>query len=369
MRNIGILTYHACNNYGASLQAYALQTTIKRLLRGDGYCKIIDYRSEIMMNIVTPFAKRIKHPKELIKTITRLPYKKSLLKRNDQFASFGREILETTERCLTPEDVENEVRKFDTVICGSDQTWNLDPAIRYQNPVYYLNFPKRERRIAYATSFSDWVVEAEKQKDYLYPMISTFDSLSMRETSGVDLLWSWGLECEHVCDPTLLLDADDYVQVADYDAVPDKEYVLYFSWNGSRDSVEAAKSAGKYFGMPVINIVPPPRALFSGLERKLDVGPREFLGLIENAHFIVTNSFHGTAFSAIYGKPFVSIMSDQNETRRSSLLKSLGLEDRLCSLENLDFRRLEGFDSTAARQEISVQREHALEFLKGALSI
>lgn len=367
MRKVGILTYHACNNYGASLQAYALQTTVKSLLGADATCKIIDYRSEVMMNIVTPFAKRIDHPKELIKTLSRMPYRKPLLRRHELFDSFGREVLDTTERCLTPEDVKREVGHFDTVICGSDQTWNLDPGIRYQNPVYYLNFPKAERRIAYATSFSDWVVEAAKKKDYLYSMVSTFDALSMREATGVDLLKSWGLKCDHVCDPTLLLGKEDYSRIANYDAVPDKPYVLYFAWSGTKDSIKAAKAAGRAFGMPVVNIVPPPRAMFSGIGRKLDVGPREFLGLVESARFVVTNSFHGTAFSAIYGKPFVSVCSDSGETRRSSLLRSLGLGDRLCSVDNLDFSHLGEFDPAASRRAISDQREHAIKYLEGAL--
>lgn len=369
MRNVGILTYHACNNYGASLQAFALQTTVKRMLGDGGTCKIIDYRSETMMNIVTPFARRLDHPKEIAKTISRLPYKDSLKRRNEMFQSFGADILDTTERCLTPEDVKSAVSQFDTVICGSDQTWNLDPGIRYQNPVYYLNFPKKERRIAYATSFSDWVIEAKKQKDYLFPMISTFDALSMRETTGVDLLRSWGLECEHVCDPTLLLQQGDYERIALDDAVPNKPYILYFAWSGTKDSIEAAKAAGKASGLPVINIVPPPRAMFSGIERRLDVGPREFLGLVAHARFVVTNSFHGTAFSAIYGKPFVSVTSDPNETRRSSLLRSLGLGDRLKSADNLDFGELGDFDPTASRQAIRAQRDHALDYLKGALAL
>ncbi|OUO45394.1 hypothetical protein B5F79_09825 [Olsenella sp. An285] len=369
MRRVGILTYHACNNYGASLQAFALQVMVNRLLGTGGTCKIIDYRSEVMMNIVTPFAKHIDHPKELIKTISRIPYRKPLTRRDELFVSFGQEVLDTTERCLTSRDVENEVRQFDTVICGSDQTWNLDSGIRYQSPVYYLNFPKRERRIAYATSFSDWVVEAEKQKDYLYPMISTFDALSMRETSGVDLLRSWGFECEHVCDPTLLLGKDDYARIANRDVVPDKPYVLYFAWSGTKDSIEAAKAAEKTFGIPVINIVPPPRAMFSGIRRRLDVGPKEFLGLVESARFVVTNSFHGTVFSAIFGKPFVSITSDPGETRRTSLLKSLGLVDRLRSAEDLNFTELGEFDPSTSRRAISAQREHALEYLKGALAV
>lgn len=75
---IGILTYHACYNYGACLQAYALQQSIKRRY---AECDIIDYQSKQLIDINHPFCKVPKHPKEIIKNITRLPYYNQLLRR------------------------------------------------------------------------------------------------------------------------------------------------------------------------------------------------------------------------------------------------------------------------------------------------
>ena len=95
-----------------------------------------------------------------------------------------------------------------------------------------------------------------------------------------------------------------------------------FGWNTNDDLIKAAKKVSEELSLPVYNIVPPPRGLFSGIKRKLDVGPCEFLSMIKHAEFIVTNSFHGTAFSVTYEKPFVSIVSnDKPDLRMESLLK------------------------------------------------
>lgn len=360
---IGILTYHACFNYGACLQAYALQQTIKKKYVD---CKIIDYQSKRLIDINHPFCKVPKHPKELIKNITRLPYYSQLMKRQALFEAFINNTLDLSKRCSNDIDVQMECEKYDCIVCGSDQTWNLDPSIRYETPLYYLNFPKTQRRITYATSFGSWVKDFHTRENEIMPWIKQFDKLSMREESGVELLRSKGLECEWVLDPTLLLRSEDYDKIAASRIIPES-YVLLFSWNGAPEAVAIAKAAATKIGCKAYYIVPPPRAMFSGIKRKLDIGPKEFLSLVKHASFVVTNSFHGTVFSTIYRKQFISAISGNVDARRASLMKQFGLEDHLMSPGNINFGKISETDFDKVERRLEPLREHSLSYLYNAL--
>ena len=360
---IGILTYHACYNYGACLQAYALQQSIKRRY---AECDIIDYQSKQLIDINHPFCKVPKHPKEIIKNITRLPYYNQLLRRQKLFEDFINNMQMLSRRCSTDREVEQVCAEYDCIVGGSDQTWNLDPNIRYETPLYYMNFPKVQRRITYATSFGSWVENFPLREKELLPWIEQFDALSMREESGVRMLQSRGMACEWVLDPTLLLEQTDYDKIAEKRII-DEPYVLLFSWNGAEEAVEITKKVSDKLGCKAFYIVPPPRAMFCGIQRKLDVGPREFLSLVKYAEFIVTNSFHGTVFSTIYKKPFISAIKGEVDPRRASLMKQLGLENHLISPERMELSTIMETDFSKVESNIEMLRKFSLSYLYDSL--
>lgn len=360
---IGILTYHACFNYGACLQAYALQTTIKKL----GYkCEIIDYQSDILRNISDVFSKKPTNIREIIKNVTRFPYKSQLLERQKLFEDFINNNLELSQRCRTEKDVERQAEQYDCIVCGSDQTWNLDPSVRYQNAVYFLNFPKHQRRISYATSFGQWVEKAPEHEEEFLPWVTGYDALSMREQSGVEYLQSKGLKCELVVDPTLLLEKKYYDAIC-RERLINEPYVLLFTWNGAKDATEIAKKIAKQTHAKPVYIVAPPRAMFSGVERKLDVGPCEFLSLIKYADYVVTNSFHGTVFSIIYQKRFVSVVTGHVDKRRESLMKHLGLTDHLMSQENFSLTAIDKADYAGVTEKLSEFKASSMNYLIDAI--
>ena len=364
MKKIGILTYHACFNYGACLQAYALQNSIMKIQPD---CEIIDYQSETLRNICDVFSKKPDNKKEVIKNITRYPYKAQLNRRQKLFEDFINNDLILSRRCTTEADVEKQAEQYECIVCGSDQTWNLEPSIRYCNEVYYLNFPKKQRRVTYATSFGQWVEKIASREDEILPWIKSFDILSMREESGVEYLRSKGLKCEHVLDPTLLLRVDEYDKIC---RVPDMDrpYVLMFSWNCAKEVIDVARKVSKQLNCDLINIVAPPRALFSGVKRKLDVGPKEFLGLVKNAEFVVTNSFHGTVFSSLYNKPFASVISGSVDKRRQSLMHQLGLENNLIRPEEFDVNKILKTDFDVVNKNIENIKKKSIDYLTKAVT-
>lgn len=366
MTKIGILTYHSGYNYGACLQAYALQTTLKKL----GYDnEIINFETDEFIASREMFSRHPNRKKEIAKIVTRLPYWTSLHKRQTMFDNFTKEILKATPRFKTEKEVIEHADDYDCIICGSDQIWNLSkthdaPAA---NPIFFLNFPKKQRRIAYAASFASWVKEAPLHEDEFMPWLKLFDSVSVREQDGVDYLKSKGIECELTLDPTILLDATDYEPITRERLIEEK-YIVMFGWITNSDLISAAKYVSKKIGLPVYNIVPPPRAMFCGIPRKLDIGPCEFLSVIKHAEFVVTNSFHGTAFATTFEKPYVSIVTGNPDTRMASLLNQLGLSDHLVAKDKLNVQAMMNTDFTAVREKKATLRQSSFDFLKRSLA-
>ncbi len=362
---IGILTYHTGYNYGASLQAYALQTVVGKM----GYkCEIINFetqRFKASREMITLKPTRLK---ECIKILTRLPYWKSLHRRQFMFDSYTNSILHVSDLYRHENEVIAHANDYDCIICGSDQIWNLSqddaPAA---NALFFLNFPKAQRRVSYAASFGKWVKEAPNHEDVFLPWLKQFDAISVREQSGVDYLKSVGVNCEICLDPTVLLDKEDYDEICAQRLIQDK-YILMFGWNTNQDLIDAAKQVSKELKLPVYNIVPPPRAMFKGISRKLAVGPREFLSMIKHAEFVVTNSFHGTAFSTTYEKPYVSIVSGNPDTRMASLLNQLGLSDHLVTKNKVDVKAMMHTDFNAVCEKKAKLRQSSFDYLKRSLT-
>lgn len=364
MNKIGILTYHSGYNYGASLQAYALQTVISKM---EIEAEIINFEKEDFVASREMITRHPKRFKEIVKIITRIPYTSSLLRRQDMFNKFTNETLKATCRYYTEEQVVDNISKYDCIICGSDQIWNVsgrDPLS--ENLLFFLNFEKTQRRVAYAASFGTKVEKSFfREKEYL-PWIKEFDYVSVRENNACEYLKEKGIESEVCLDPTILLDKEDYDTIC-AQRIIDHSYILMFGWNTNDDLVNVAKRASKELGLPIVNIIPPPRGMFSGIKRKLDIGPREFLSMIKYADFIVTNSFHGTAFSIIYEKPFVSVVTGSADERMQSMLEQLGIAHRLCKPENVDFLKIDKEDFCGVEEAKIGLRKNSYKFLGDAL--
>lgn len=363
MKKVGILTYHTGFNYGASLQAYALQRVIDNMKID---CEIINFETESFLASREMFSRKPRRVKELIKMASRIPYRRSLLERQHMFDQFTETCLVTSPLYRTEKEVEKHSTDYDCILCGSDQIWNLGtPDAPDGNPIFFLNFPKKQKRVSYAASFGKWIYNPHDEKIVLR-WLKEFDAISVRESSGQNYLKSRGINSTLTLDPTLLLDADQYDAICAEPQIIEK-YVLMFSWNCNGDVISAAKEVSNKLGYPLYHLTPPPRALFSGIERKLDAGPREFLSLIKNAEFVVTNSFHGTAFSTIYEKPFVSVVSGRADPRMASLLEQLGLLEHLATVDDIDVNMLQNTDFKAVREKKTELRKSSFEFLSAAL--
>lgn len=364
-KTVGILTYHTGYNYGASLQAFALSTVINKMGIS---CEIINFETDRFIASREMFSRKPSRPKELIKIATRLPYYNELKKRQSLFDEFTNTYLPISKRYRTEEEVIEHSEDYECIVCGSDQIWNLSqqdaPAA---NLLFYLNFPKKQRRVSYAASFGKWVTKAWGQEDIIAPLLKEFDFISVREKSGVDLLKKFGINCQIALDPTILLNKNDYDVICQKRLVDDP-YILLFSWSCGNEVIRAAKRVAKELNLPLISLTPPPRTMFTGIRRKLDIGPCEFLSMIKHAEFVVTDSFHGTAFSTGYEKPYISVVSNNKvDPRMESLLKQLGLEDHLVDSMHIDVQGMKATDFSKVDEMKRVIRMDSIDYLKAAL--
>ena len=331
------ITFHNAHNYGAMLQTYALQNKIINL----GYeTEVIDFLSEDLIKgykvKLFNFSNGIK---SCISSLTSYSIRK---KRYEIFEKFLKEKIKLTERrYFTIEDLRKDNEIFDICITGSDQVWN--PAIVY-SPAYFLSFgSKNTKRISYAASFGQEKILKEYEEK-VEEHLKNFDYISVREKSGINLVKKLsGKDATQVLDPVFLLSKDEWKKLENNiikDFNLENGYILVYSMEKNPLIMETAEKLKKYLNKPIVII-----HSSYGLKTQIEIlrskninipvaGPQEFITLFANADCIVTNSFHGTAFSIVFDKPFLSVPHTTRNTRLQSILELLKLEKRFISTDD-----------------------------------
>ena len=314
------ITLHGAHNYGAMLQALAL----KNYLESQGHeVSVIDFLPSAVIHN-NHRIKFSKNPKTLVRSgvaaLSWLPWRK----RFRAFESFKISNMNLTRHYETLKDLKAAPPESDAYICGSDQIWN--PERRF-NPAYFLNFGRSStRRISYAASLG--VDKAsEKTLEELGTLLDRFDAVSVRETSGAEIVSSTGKNAEVVLDPTLLLNKEHWTKIAAPYTGTGK-YILTYCLEESEEFNSVLKRYSTHTGIPVVHIAGSIVNRTKPVDRVIkDAGPLEFLGLFLNAEFIFTNSFHGTAFALNLGRPLVGIRHSKRNARMTTLLNSVGWSD------------------------------------------
>lgn len=356
---IGILTFHCAHNYGAVLQCFALQEYLKSIGHD---VEIIDYRPTYLLKPYSRFRiGRIlsRNPLRLVKnTIRESLMFFSRYKRYKNFNSFIRNRLNLS---LSVKN-KNIPDKYEAYIIGSDQIWNSRITKGFDD-IYFASFPfeKGQRKyVSYAASME--VLElSREQKLYLEKSLVNFDQISVRENNLRDFLQPFtSKEVWQVIDPTLLVCSSSWYDMAISPKIKTK-YVLVYQVRVNQRTIETAHEIAKQIGGIVIEAVA--WLNWRCLKNKYQTtSPEEFLGLIKHADCVVTTSFHGTAFSVIFNRPFYTLLLDDGKNSRSlSLLNSLGLNERATSIETIP--TYSTIDYTEVNQKLDQIRKHSSHFL------
>lgn len=324
---IKTITCHNVYNLGASLQAYALAA----YLQGQGHeVQIIDYQPLYLRHYRLTGVPNPRYDKPFLREayqIAKFPgrlYDRLTSKRKKAFDRFTAEYLPVTQtsysdvtalRATPPE--------ADLYIAGSDQIWN--PLFRNgKDPAFFLDFvPEGKRRISYAASFA--VEKLEKQDaDRMKPWLEQLDAVAVRESSGVALLADMGIKGVQVVDPVFLLPKAAWEQLAIQPAMQD--YILVYDFDNSPKIKEIAQAISRQTGKKIVSLFPVEWADAVWA----NAGPCDFLGAVQNAGLVLSNSFHATAFSLIFQKDFYVVNRTEGiNARMKDLVGDLGLSDRL----------------------------------------
>ncbi len=313
---IGILTFHYGYNYGAILQCVGLYKTLESM---GHQVDVIDYLP-IDLPDLQPWQGWGVRKKSPINNINKrwidLRYAGAMRKR---FDSFSLNNLTFSVPCHDS-DVASVVGSYDALVVGSDQVWNR--SYSSVTPALFLSFDKEYsgRRISYAACCGHKEqpinLECNVRKDLL-----AFDAVSVRNKVTFDWVKSvTGLSVPVVCDPTFLF---DYSGMESDDEVPDEDYILVYALGMEIEGShrEAFKEIKRNYGdLPVIWVCPSahkPGSVCKWADRTIyNAGPAQWLGLIENASFVYTDSFHGAVFSIKYEKPFLAYYSEISRADR-----------------------------------------------------
>ena len=237
-------------------------------------------------------------------------------------------------------ELESDCPMADIYIAGSDQVWNTYGenyvTVSEQIKSYLLSFaPDSARKVSCAASFGKRSLNAEFESLFK-KALSKFDFISCREKSGVEICKGLGFENAVLQqDPTMILSSDEYKKIASKSLVPKKPYILlYLLGNDTDFSTRRLKQFAKLKNLEVV-YVPANEAQKINFYKKTFPTVEEWLGLYENASAVVTNSFHGTVFSLIFNKPFLSVHQtgkfEGQNVRIDSLLEDFGLKNRIFS--------------------------------------
>ena len=326
---VGIVTFHASHNYGAMLQAYALKKEVERL---GCDCRIINYKNDRVVKDYAIFKFKNVGFKPLIRTCMNVFVYRFLKQRWDKFEKFAAEQLNLTERYKTVDEMQKANLDFDALICGSDQVWNPNGRV---DAVYMLDFcnNKNIRRISYAPSFGNEVIPKERLEEYRNNIMN-IDFLSARETTGANIIKALTeRSAKVVVDPVFFCSKSDWDNSFKGMKIKQPYILCYFLalTEGIQKTIDHIKKMTNYQVVLILD------GYYSRISADIiirNAGPEDFISLFSGAAFILTTSFHGTAFSIINRKPFLSLASSNSHVRVTDLLTKINLSERYFSANN-----------------------------------
>lgn len=377
--NVGLMTCYV-DNYGACLQAYALQQAI---ITGGHNCEIIQYTPYKDIDEISNFSataepmglrlqRAIKHPIQFcIRKADKINQKKRIAK----FENFRKEkLFFSKDKYDSWDQLKKNPPLYDAYVCGSDQIWN--PVIHRNINVgpYFLDFvPSNKKKIAYAPSIGIQEVPEQCQKD-MARLLQGLDVISVREQHGAELIQTIaGINAPVVLDPTLLLSGRSWERVM----CPVKitgPYIFCYLFNEHKETYDMVKKIKEKMKLDVVTLPFSLSDIYSKSKKIYDAGPAEFLYLIRNAALVITDSFHATAFSINFNKNFICLLRNRDNeannmnSRILSILSELNLKDRLVLNEN-DWENIisEPIDFVPVNDVLKKRRKKDLRFLLNSI--
>jgi hypothetical protein len=390
-KNVGLAVVTYKDNFGSALQTYATQTVIRNMGFNTGIFDITGVHKEINKKKIKYYITRVFQSDEfkyLLENLKSRGRKKANVK-NDKYAEnmrvrhakyteFNNKWLEFKPHVKSWKELTEQSSKCDYVVVGSDQLWRPS---NIAGEFFTLEFvPENVKKVAFSTSFG--VSELPKSlHKHARNYLNRIDDISVREDTGKNIVLNLtGREIPVVCDPTMMLDAQQWMEIQDKEPIIKEKYILCYFMGDNPVHREFAQKLKKATGYKIVGLLHgatyiPSDEDFAD-EAPYDIGPGEFINLIRNAEYMCTDSFHGTVFSILNSTEFFTFRrySDTSEfstnDRIHTLLKWTGLSERLLyGTEDVKEYYNRRINFTEALSKVQQKREDSFDYLKNALNI
>lgn len=368
MKKIGIITFHNSYNCGSMLESYAMQESIKK------YCnknvEIINFSNDGQKELYNVWFKN-SSPKNILKNILLLPNIKKIKNNNLMYEYFSKTNFNLSKEKYSKCEELND-NNYNIVVSGSDQIWNI--TIQDADDAYFLPWVKKAKKVAYAPSFgSKNIIKNTKNPQKYINYLNKYDVLSIRENNGKKWIKDMiGKDVPVLIDPTLILEEKDYKKLVATDIIEKNKYIFLYCPNFNIEICKYVKKIAEKYNLKVItwSCKSYSTKLIKrfGFELAQYENPSAYLYYIKNAELVITTSFHGTIFSTIFKKNFITVKNGDmygDDDRVITLLEQLKMNDRLIPFEfDNNFNYLENIDYTNYNKEIIKLRKNAITFLK-----
>lgn len=364
---IGITTIHRGLSYGSITQAYGLKTYLATEIGAEvEFIDLFTKQGEDELSMLP----KIRSIRDVARFVRTFPYYRDKISKNKKFERFCEKHFTRSKRFYTVEQVQADPPLYDVYITGSDQVFRANKKSN-RHLFYYLNFCKDlgKPRIAYAGSFGQEQIPVEKKTE-VTELLNGFNALSARETEACELIKSLvNKEVYFVVDPVNLLSQDEWRKIAKPVAGLPPRFILVYKLLGHDILFEMASKIKELSGLPIVMLDVSIPSRHKSDVNIFDIGVEEFVWLMDNAEFVVTNSFHGTSFSVIFEKNFYSYKIPEPGfiTRSRSYLSSIDLADRIIAkVEDINQGNLR-IDYRTPNNLRDKRIEYSKEYLRSAL--
>lgn len=339
---IAILTLPLHSNYGGIIQNYALQTVLERM--GHEVYTININKPKVKMalakaplSISKRFLKKILGRKDGIIFIEKKINRDKIIS-EQHLRRFINENIHLTQPCYVKDDLSQfDKESLDAIIVGSDQVWRI-PFAYPDIESYFLDFIKNKHtiKIAYSASFGTENIEfSNEQIKRCGELIKEFEIITVREKSAIQLInniykWECKTEPVHTLDPTMLLNKEDYIKIsAQYAHNSYKGRLFYYILDMTNEKMTLIQKISSDLGLEPFTVKPKSINWFDKTEEKIVPPIEEWIQAFNQASFVFTDSFHGSVFSIIFNKEFITIGNKtRGMTRFQSLIDLFNLQNR-----------------------------------------
>lgn len=388
-KKIGIVAVTYKDNFGSALQTYATQYTLEKLGYDAQIFEIKGVHKSIMIKKFLYYAGRIFDPVEAKYLFANLTSRsrKQVSVSTDQFAQdmkvrhqmyldFNKNWNKMLPIVNSWTRLSQLASLMDAVVVGSDQLWRPS---NIAGGYYTLEFvPNKVKKIAFSTSFGVQDLPARQHK-HAKKFLSRIEHISVREDSGAKVVKKMcGRDVQVVCDPTMMLTADEWMHIQEKKPFAEGEYILMYLMGDNPNQREFVKKLSKKTGYRIIGLLH--GATYISYDEKVadekpyNVGPSEFINLIRNAQYVCTDSFHCCVFSILNSTKFFAFRRWPDEStfsandRLYTLLRFTGLERRLLdSNSDVETCVTDEIDYEDVLERVALRRKESIDYLVNAL--